>query len=126
MPSRLTDTLVADGYTGAVGAFRQAAIEEPLNNAADMTLFVPNNDAFNAIGSAINTMTLEQLTTVLNYHVVQGQVLYSQMIAAGTQRTAEGASLNFRIENGMLFVNSARVIATDILIANGVVHILDG
>lgn len=126
MPTRLTDTLIADGYTGAVGALRQAAIEEPLNDAADMTVFVPNNDAFNAIGSIVNTMTLEQLTTVLNYHVLQGQVLYSQLISAGTQRTAEGASLNFRIENGALFVNSARVVATDILIANGVVHILDG
>ncbi|KAH6641266.1 FAS1 domain-containing protein [Chaetomium tenue] len=126
MPTRMTDTLVADGFTGAVGALRQAAIEEPLNNAADMTLFVPNNDAFNAIGSVISTMTIDQLTTVLNYHVVQGQVLYSQHMAAGTQRTAQGANLNFRAVNGSLFVNSARVIATDLIIANGVVHVLDG
>ena len=126
MPTRMTDTLVSKGYTGALGALRQAAIEEPLNNAADMTLFVPSNDAFNSIGSVINTMTIDQLTTVLNYHVVQGQVLYSQLIAAGTQRTAQGANLNFRAVNGSLFVNSARVITTDLIIANGVVHVLDG
>lgn len=91
-----------------------------------MTIFAPNNDAFNAIGSLVNSMTLEQLTTVLNYHVVQGKVLYSQLIAQGSEITASGASINFRIENGALFVNSARVVASDVLVGNGVVHILDG
>ena len=126
IPGSLTDTLVAGGLTAAVGALRRAGIETPLNMASDLTVFVPNNDAFNAIGSLINGMTLEQLTTVLNYHVVQGKVLYSQLIAAGTQLTAEGASLNFRIQDGGLFVNSARVVTSDILVGNGVVHVVDG
>lgn len=72
-------------------------------------------------------MTLEQLTTVLNYHVVRGQVLYSQLIkGGGTVVTAEGAALNFRVVQGALFVNSARVVVTDVLVGNGVVHFIDG
>ncbi|KAK4032119.1 FAS1 domain-containing protein [Parachaetomium inaequale] len=126
IPGSLTDTLIAGGLTAAVGALRRAGVETPLNTASDVTVFVPSNDAFNAIGSLVNGMTLEQLTAVLNYHVVQGKVLYSQLIAAGTQLTAEGASLNFRIQNGGLFVNSARVVASDILVGNGVVHVVDG
>lgn len=122
----MTDTLIAGGLTAAVGALRRAGIETPLNEAADVTVFVPNNDAFDAIGSLVNSMTLEQLATVLNYHVVQGKVLYSELITGGSEETAEGASVNFRIQNGALFVNSARVVMSDVLVANGIVHVVDG
>ncbi|KAK4150842.1 FAS1 domain-containing protein [Chaetomidium leptoderma] len=127
IPSSLTDTLVAGGLTAAVGAIRRAAVETPLNMATDVTIFAPNNDAFDAIGSLVNNMTLEQLTKVLNYHVIPGKVLYSQLVPGdGSEVTAEGGSLNFKIQNGSLFVNSARVVAADVLIGNGVVHVLDG
>ncbi|KAK3297100.1 FAS1 domain-containing protein [Chaetomium fimeti] len=126
VPGRVTDTLVVAGYTAAVGALRLANIDGPLDALSNMTVFVPNNEAFIAIGSAISYMTIEQLTIVLNYHFVRGRVLRSQLITTGTQRSAQGAVLNFRVENGALFVNSARVIATDLLVKNGVVHILDG
>ncbi|AEO63091.1 uncharacterized protein THITE_2141256 [Thermothielavioides terrestris NRRL 8126] len=126
IPGSLTDTLVADGLTAALGALRRAGIESVLNLASDVTVFVPTNGAFSAVGSLVDAMTVEQLTAVLDYHVVQGKVLYSQLIAGGTALTAQGATVNFRVMNGSLFVNSARVVAADILVANGVVHVLDG
>ncbi|KAL2132483.1 hypothetical protein VTI74DRAFT_3757 [Chaetomium olivicolor] len=127
IPNTLTSTLLAGGFTAAVGAFRQVNVETNLNLATDVTIFVPTNDAFNAIASALSSLTVEQLTKVLNYHVVQGQVLYSQLLAGGgSVLTAEGRSLNIRAESGGLFVNSARVLQSDILISNGVVHIVDG
>ncbi|KAL2172951.1 FAS1 domain-containing protein [Thermothelomyces heterothallicus CBS 202.75] len=126
IPGNLTDTLMAGGLTAAVGALRRAGAEASINAAADVTVFVPNNDAFNAIGSLVSSMTLEQLTTVLNYHVIQGKVLYSELISGGSETTVEGAGVNFRVQNGALFVNSARVVTSDILVANGVVHIVDG
>jgi uncharacterized surface protein with fasciclin (FAS1) repeats len=127
IPGTLTDTLLAGDLTAAVGALRRAGVEDPLNLASDVTVFAPNNDAFNAIGSLVNGMTLEQLTTVLNYHVVRGKVLYSQLLAGnGTELTAEGGSLNFKTLGGGLFVNSARVVQPDVLVGNGVVHVVDG
>jgi uncharacterized surface protein with fasciclin (FAS1) repeats len=121
----VTDTLLSGGRTAALGALRRAGIEDALNAASDVTIFVPTNDAFNAIGSTLNSMTLEQLTQVLNYHVIQGKVLYSQLISGGSEATREGNSVNFRLGNGELFVNSARVVDTDILVGNGVVHVVD-
>ncbi|KAH6850500.1 FAS1 domain-containing protein [Chaetomium sp. MPI-CAGE-AT-0009] len=122
---RLTDVLLDGGFTAVVGAMRQVAIEDPLNDGPDMTFFIPSDYAFVAIGSIANNMTMGQLTSVLNYHVVPGQILYSDLITAGTQVTAQNVSLNFRIENDALFVNGARIIVADILIANGIVHIID-
>ncbi|KAL2162941.1 hypothetical protein VTH06DRAFT_6777 [Thermothelomyces fergusii] len=126
IPGSLTNTLIAGGFTAAVGALRRAGVEAPLGEAADVTVFVPTNDAFNAIGSLVSSMTSEQLTAVVNYHVVPGKVLYSELISGGSEATAEGGSVNFRLKDGALFVNSARVLIADILVANGVVHIIDG
>ena len=127
IPGTVTDTLISGGLTAAAGALRRADIETPLNLASDVTVFAPTNDAFNAIGSTVNGMTLEQLTNVLNYHVIPGKVLYSQLMATpGSAATQEGGNLNFRTDGGQLFVNGAKVIAADVLVGNGVVHIVDG
>jgi uncharacterized surface protein with fasciclin (FAS1) repeats len=127
IPGRLTDTLVAGGLTSFAGALQRAGVESTLNNAKDVTVFAPYNDAFNAISSLVNAMTPEQLSQVLSYHVVRDKVLYSWLIADGTTQVtaAGGARLNFRVVNGALYVNSARVIASDVLVGNGVVHVLD-
>jgi uncharacterized surface protein with fasciclin (FAS1) repeats len=123
----VTNTLIAAGLTAALGALRRCKMEDRLNTDTDVTIFVPNNDAFKAIGSLVDGMTVEQLTTVLNYHVVPRKVLYSQQISGGGQAlTAEGAMLNFRTLDGELFVNSARIVQPNLLIANGVVHVCDG
>ncbi len=127
IPGTVTDTLISGGLTAAAGALRRADIETPLNLASDVTVFAPTNDAFNAIGSTVNGMTLEQLTNVLNYHVIPGKVLYSQLMAMpGSATTQEGGNLNFRTNEGQLFVNGAKVLAADVLVGNGVVHVVDG
>lgn len=37
-----------------------------------------------------------------------------------------GGSVTITVENGTVYVNSARVIVPDVLVANGVVHVIDG
>lgn len=39
-----------------------------LDNMMDVTVFVPNNAAFQAIGSAVGNLTMSQLTSILEYH----------------------------------------------------------
>jgi len=135
-----------------LGAIRRAKAETSINQANDLTIFAPNNQAFNAIGSLVAGLTADELTTVLGYHVIRGKVLYSEQIVddinnaasgstSGTgsvaglsgsgsgvasQATSQGGNVYFRIENGRLFINSACVIQADLLVANGIVHIIDG
>ncbi|KAK2601023.1 hypothetical protein N8I77_010504 [Diaporthe amygdali] len=39
--------------------------------------------------------------------------------------TLQGGSLNVRMENGKVFVNSAMVTTADIIVSNGVIHVID-
>lgn len=110
----------------------------------DLTVFVPNNAAFEAIGSAVGNLTMEQLAGILAYHgklppcqictllstlttaVVNGTVGYSSTLMNGSKLTAmNGEMLTITIDNSSVFVNSAKVVQADVLVANGVVHVID-
>lgn len=92
-----------------------------------MTIFAPTNDAFAAIANLVGNLTTEQLSTILTYHVVQGTVGYSTTLTNGaTLTTLEGGSVRVTIDGSSIFINSAEVVLADVLVANGVVHVIDG
>lgn len=73
-------------------------------------------------------MSVAQLADILNYHVVNSSsfVGYSSNLVNGTTlRTRQGASLTITVASNSLFVNSARVVQQDILLSNGVMHVID-
>lgn len=98
---------------------------EPLRSSSDITIFAPNNDAFQAIAAATADLSIEDLTAILQYHVVPS-VAYSTDLSNTTLPTLHGSELEITITpDGATFVDGARIINTDILIPNGVVHVID-
>ena len=61
----------------------------------------------------------------LEYHVLNGTVAYSSSITNGSIETAAGSKVNTLVEDGAIFVNSARVVIADILFSGGVIHVID-
>ena len=58
--------------------------------------------------------------------VVNGTVGYSSTLVNGTMLTSmSGMNLTITVSNDSVFVNSAKVITPDVLVANGVVHVVD-
>jgi uncharacterized surface protein with fasciclin (FAS1) repeats len=98
-----------------------------VNNTPNLTIFAPTNAALQGIGSGLANLTTEQLTDVLTYHVVNNTLGYSSTLTNGTVLTAlDGKKLTITFgQGGRVFVNSARVVTSDVLIANGVVHVID-
>jgi uncharacterized surface protein with fasciclin (FAS1) repeats len=130
LPETATDTLSAAGLSSLRGALNATDLFDTVNNTPDITIFAPNNEAFQSIGSALPNLTTEQITDILTYHVVVGGngtgPGYSSTLENGTTlTTANGEDLTITIGDSGIFVNSARVVASDILIANGVVHVID-
>ncbi|KAK1825788.1 Fasciclin-like arabinogalactan protein [Podospora conica] len=127
VPANLSETLLVGGYTAAVGALRQGGLADVLDaDGAPLTVLVPSNAGFAAVGSLVADMSAEDLQLVLGYHVVQGRALYAAMLADGEGvQTLQGGDVTFRREDGGVFVNGARVLVEDVLVANGVVHIID-
>ncbi|KAK0636093.1 FAS1 domain-containing protein [Bombardia bombarda] len=125
IPANITDTLVSANLTAAAGALKKSKLTADLTQASELTMFAPSNHAFDVVGSALSDMSAADLADVMGYHVVQGKVLYSSLITNTTEKTTEGKDVHLRVEDGKMFVNGARIVQTNILVNNGVVHVID-
>ncbi|KAI8656982.1 hypothetical protein NCS56_01303800 [Fusarium sp. Ph1] len=126
IPKNLTDTAIAANLSAVVGAFTEADLGEDVIEEKNITVFAPNNAAFADIGSVVGNLSSDDLESILKYHVVNGTVGYSSTLRNGTLRTSEGEDITIAIHDGDVFVNEAKVVIPDVLIANGVLHVIDG
>lgn len=125
IPSLDSSTAVAAGLTSLADALTAAKLVSVVDSLHDVTIFAPTNAAFNAIKSTVATLTLDQLAGVLEYHVVAGTVGYSTLLSNTTLKTVQGKNVQITLEGGNVWVNSAKVVSADVLVANGVVHVID-
>ena len=125
LPPPVSELATQAGLSALVGALTATDLVETVDTTPQVTIFAPVNAAFEAIGSAAADLTVDQLTDILSYHVVAGQVVYAEDIAAGSVSTLGGGGVTFSIVDGQVYVNAARVVATDYIVANGVVLLID-
>ena len=90
-----------------------------IQNASDVTVFAPQN-------SALNSTSIASPRAAANY-VVSGPVLYSTALEAGSSILTTGKTkLSVTTDtSGAIFVNGSRIIGSDIITANGVVHVIE-
>lgn len=128
IPIDIKSTLVNAKLSALYGALLASDLLDAVNGLKDVTIFAPDNSAFQQIASAVTDLDTEAVSKVLRYHVVNGSdtPLYSTDLSNGTKLgTLEGGELTvFQNENGT-FVNGAKVVNPDILVAGGVVHVID-
>ena len=127
IPQNISTTGVALNLTSAVGAITALNLTETLDYAQDVTVFLPNNAAFQRIGGNLANLSTDDLTNILSYHVVQGTVLYSTDITNGSSvgTLVDGGNITVTLEGSDVYVNNARVVRPNVLVANGVIHVID-
>ncbi|KAK5090412.1 hypothetical protein LTS08_002687 [Lithohypha guttulata] len=125
VPQNISTTGVALNLTSAVGAIGQLNLTQAVDYTPDLTVFLPNNAAFQRIGGNLANLTVEQLAGIFAYHIVNGTVLYSTDIQNGTSVETTGGNVTLTLQGSNVFVNNARVIRPNVLVANGVVHVID-
>ncbi|MFF5567376.1 fasciclin domain-containing protein [Streptomyces sp. NPDC012623] len=111
-----------------VTAVKKAGLVDTLNNAKDVTVFAPTNEAFAKIPKADLDKVLadkETLTKILTYHVV-GEKLAPKTLDSGTFPTLEKSTLTTAGSGESYTVNdSAKVVCGNVPTANATVYIID-
>jgi uncharacterized surface protein with fasciclin (FAS1) repeats len=128
LPANISATLVGAKLSSLYGALNATSLLSTVNGLKDVTIFAPSNAAFKSIGSALANASVADLTSILTYHVVNGTTpLYSSSLANNTSvQTVNGANLTVHFgTNNQVFVNGAKVITPNVLVAGGVVHVVD-
>lgn len=129
-------------HTTLVAAVKAAELVDVLQSEGPFTVFAPTNAAFDKLPmGTVNTLlkpeNIEQLQTVLKYHVVAGKWNAKEILTliekgdgkavintvSGGTLTAwkKGKDVYVTDENG----NSAKVTIADVNQSNGVIHVID-
>lgn len=120
--------LAAGSFNTLVTALKEAGLVETLKGEGPFTVFAPSDDAFKKVPQADLEALLKdkaKLTKVLTYHVVAGSLKAEDVVKHASAKSVEGADIAIKAGAEGVTVAGAKVIKTDILCSNGVVHVID-
>jgi uncharacterized surface protein with fasciclin (FAS1) repeats len=128
-PKDIVDTAVGAGqFKTLVTAVKAADLVDTLKGKGPFTVFAPTDEAFAKIPKEKLEALLKDkkaLTAVLTYHVVPGKVMAADVIKLDSAKTVQGQSVNIVAKDGKVTINGAKVLKTDIVCGNGVIHVID-
>lgn len=128
--SSIVDIAVGNSdFSILVQALQTANLVGALQGEGPFTVFAPTNDAFVKLLEGLNISAADllahpQLSEVLLYHVVAGQVLSTDLSDGLSAPTLNGESITVDLSDGVK-INSSNVTTADVLASNGVIHIID-
>ena len=127
----LVDTAVAAGsFTTLAKALQAADLVDTLKGAGPFTVFAPTDEAFAKLpaGTLENLLKPEnkaQLRRILTYHVVSGQVMAADVVKLKSAKAVSGDAVSITVMGSGVTVNRSKVVKTDIVASNGVIHVID-
>ena len=120
----------AGTFNTLVAAVKAAGLVDVLSGPGPFTVFAPTDEAFAKLPKGTVEALLKdpkKLAGILTYHVLPAKVMAADVVKGGNRSvaTVNGQSLMVRVANGGVQVDGAKVIATDVLASNGVIHVID-
>lgn len=131
-----------ENFSTLVAALKAADLVEALQGDGPFTVFAPTNDAFakidkETLASLLKPENKATLTKILTYHVVPGNLMASDVVAALKKgkgkvevKTLAGEVLIVMQKDGKIWLkdqsgNYSKITATDVKGTNGVIHVID-
>jgi uncharacterized surface protein with fasciclin (FAS1) repeats/plastocyanin len=127
----------AGSFRTLVAAVTAASLADVLVGEGPLTIMAPTDDAFEAALAAL-TLTTEQLLglpelrEILMYHAVSGRVLAADLTDGMQVTTLQGEEFTVHLgDRGAATITGGdvlpvvKVINTDVMAANGVIHVID-
>jgi transforming growth factor-beta-induced protein len=129
-PKDIVDTAVGAGsFKTLTAAVKAAGLVETLKGKGPFTVFAPTDEAFaklpkGTVEDLLKPENKAKLVAVLTYHVVAGDVRAKDVVKLTEAKTVQGQSVKITTEGGVK-VDNAKVVKTDIVCSNGVIHVID-
>ena len=119
----------AENFKTLLAAVKAAGLVETLQGRGPFTVFAPTDEAFaklpaGTVEDLLKPENKDKLAAILKYHVVPGKVLAAD-VKTMEAKTAQGQSVKLKVSDAGVTVDNAKVIKTDLLAENGVIHVID-
>ena len=116
-------------FNTLVAAVKAAGLVDTLTGKGPFTVFAPTDEAFaklpeGTVASLLKPENKDKLVSILTYHVLAGKVPASA-VKTMKAKTVNGQELNLKVSDKGVMVDNAKVVKTDIMGSNGVIHVID-
>lgn len=119
-----------ESFSTLVAAVKAAGLAETLSGPGPFTVFAPTNEAFaklpaGTVEDLLKPENKEKLVGILTYHVVPGTVKAADVVKLTEAKTVNGKVAKVAVKDGVVMIDGAKVVKTDIVSKNGVIHVID-
>jgi uncharacterized surface protein with fasciclin (FAS1) repeats len=124
----LETALEAETFKTLLAAVNTAGLEETLNSHGPFTVFAPNDEAFGKLpAGALDGLLKDKakLTSILTYHVVAGRLTAKDLNDESVAKTEQDTDVAISEKDGVILINNAKILQTDIECTNGIIHVID-
>jgi len=127
----IVDTAAGAGqFNTLVAAVKAAGLVDALKGDGPFTVFAPTDEAFGrlpkgTLESLLKPENRGKLQAILTYHVVPGRVTAAQVVRLASAKTLNGQRVDVAATDKGVKVDNAKVVKTDIMATNGVIHVID-
>ena len=127
----IVDTAVAAGsFKTLAKALAAADLIGTLKGPGPFTVFAPTDEAFaklpaGTLDNLLKPENKDKLRRILTYHVVAGNVPAADVVKMHSAKAVSGDTITIATRGGTVTVDAARVVKTDIVSSNGVIHVID-
>lgn len=113
-------------------ALDSAGLLDTVNSMRGVTIFAPTDDAFNAVQNNLDSLSnnYAEMGRILRNHFIAGDSVYTGDFQGGARPYTAGGqqfSSSFSQNGGYVTMGNvtARIVTPDIILENGVLHIID-
>jgi len=125
----IVETAVGAGlFNTLVTAVKAAGLVETLSGPGPFTVFAPTDEAFAKLPAGTVEKLLQdkaKLTSILTYHVVAGKYMAADVLKMSSLKSVQGQNITISLKDGAPMVDNAKIVKTDIVCSNGVIHVID-
>jgi uncharacterized surface protein with fasciclin (FAS1) repeats len=118
----------AGSFNTLLAAAKAAGLVETLQSEGPFTVFAPTDEAFGKLPEGMIDDLLanpDKLKQILLYHVVPGKVMAKDVVGLTSATTAQGSDVAVAVKGDVVMINNAKVLKTDVMASNGVIHVID-
>lgn len=106
-----------------------AGLNQIFDGTGPFTAFIPTNKAFDKLGKdkldrLVKPENHDELVTLITFHIVPGKYL-AENLKPRTYKSIHGNEVEVTIDGKDIRVNNAKLVKTDLVGPNGVIHEID-
>ncbi len=129
VPVNISDFIAGNAdYSMMESALVRSGLVSQVQNATNITFFLPDNAAFQNAGinqAYLDNLSTDDLTALVLYHEVDHTINSSQFPLGDTITTVSNLHVFSNINDSGIFINGVHLKLTDVQAANGIVHLLE-